>query len=259
MRVHHLNCASFRPRLLPPLVSHVLLVERAEGLLLVDTGYGTADLADPRRLGALTNSAFRPVLDPAETAVAQVSALGFDPADVTDIAITHLDADHAGGLADFPQARVHLHRAEHDAAMRRRTMAEKSRYLPVQWAHDPQWVLHDEPGEDWFGFGSVTVLDDDVLLLPLFGHTRGHSAVAVRDQDDRWLLHAGDAFFDAGEVRTPRHCNRGLGVAQALMAVSHKDRKANVVRLRELAATRSDEVTVFCAHDKSQLDAFARS
>ena len=51
VKVHHLNCASFRPLLLPPMVAHVLLVERDAGLLLVDTGYGSGELADPGRLG----------------------------------------------------------------------------------------------------------------------------------------------------------------------------------------------------------------
>ena len=41
------------------------------------------------------------------------------------------------------------------------------------------------------------------------------------------------------------------------MAVDNKLRRANTERLRELVATHSDEVTVFCAHDKAQYDAFA--
>ena len=203
VKVHHLNCATMRPRLTPTMVAHVLLVERDEGLLLVDTGYGTGELADPARLGKMVEVAFRPVLDPGETALAQVQALGFAPEDVTDIVITHMDADHAGGLVDFPQARVHLHSKEHDAAMHPSTMAEKSRYLAAQWAHGPRWVLHDEPGDEWFGFPAVTALAEDVVLVPMPGHTRGHTAVAVRNDAGHWLLHAGDAIFDGRQVQTP--------------------------------------------------------
>ena len=75
-------------------------------------------------------------------------------------------------------------------------MREKARYQPAQWAHGPQWVHHDEPGDDWFGFPSVTALDDDMVIVPLLGHTRGHAGVAVRDGSGHWLLHAGDAIFD---------------------------------------------------------------
>jgi X-X-X-Leu-X-X-Gly heptad repeat protein len=44
--IHHLNCATFRPLGAPRMVAHSVLVERDEGLLLVDTGFGTDDLAD---------------------------------------------------------------------------------------------------------------------------------------------------------------------------------------------------------------------
>ncbi|NNG20071.1 MBL fold metallo-hydrolase [Naumannella sp. ID2617S] len=38
----------------------------------------------------------------------QLQALGVDPRPVTDLALTHLDVDHVGGIADFPWAKVHL-------------------------------------------------------------------------------------------------------------------------------------------------------
>ncbi len=256
VKVHHLNCATMRPRLSPTMVAHVLLVERAEGLLLVDTGFGTDDLADPRRLGKPFQLIVGPVLDPGETAIAQVKALGFAPEDVTDIAVTHLDLDHAGGLGDFPHARVHVHGPELHAATHP-TMREKQRYLGAQWAHGPKWEEHAEPGDDWFGFPAVTAIGDDVLLVPLLGHTRGHAGVAVQAADGHWLLHAGDAFFDGRQVRTPASCNRSLAAFQLLMAVDNKARRANTERLQELVASHSDEVTVFCAHDKVQYDALA--
>ena len=41
-------------------------------------------------------------------------------------------------------------------------------------------------GETWKGFESIRAipgLDDDILLVPLTGHTRGHSGVAVNTED----------------------------------------------------------------------------
>ena len=38
----------------------------------------------------------------------QVQALGLTAKSVTDIVLTHGDSDHVGGLADFPEAKVHL-------------------------------------------------------------------------------------------------------------------------------------------------------
>ena len=46
---------------------HCLLIEGAEGLVLVDTGFGIDDTRDPSRLGRLFNATIRPRLDEAET------------------------------------------------------------------------------------------------------------------------------------------------------------------------------------------------
>lgn len=256
MTIRHLNCATMRPLLGAPLVAHCLLVERPAGLLLVDTGFGTGDCADPKRLGQPFRALVRPVLDPAETAVAQVRALGFDPADVTDIALTHLDLDHVGGIGDFPHARIHVFDDELDAALNP-TVREKSRYLPVQRAHGPAWVRHEVPGDPWFGFESVTALGDDVLLIPLQGHTRGHCGVAVRRPDGGWLLHAGDAYFHGSEKQGIPTAPVTLKAFQLLTAVDDKRRRANQERLRELQRAHAAEVTIFCAHDAGEYDALA--
>ena len=61
-----------------------------------------------------------PRLDPAETAVRQVEALGYSKSDVRHLLLTHLDRDHAGGIPDFPNAKVHVHHREYDMAVTRR-------------------------------------------------------------------------------------------------------------------------------------------
>lgn len=267
--VHHLNCATFRPRvaargLLTPrrLVTHVLIVERPEGLVLVDTGFGTA--ARTRgRFGPEMRLVFGAALDPAESAYTQIRARGLEPADVTDIVLTHLDQDHTGGIADFPQARVHVLADERAAATARATVLEKARYRPVLWSHGPQWVEHAASGVDWLGFGAVQVLSDDVLMVPLPGHTRGHAAVAVRRPSGGWLLHAGDAYFDHHQLDDPPTCAPGLAVLQRAQAHDDRQRRANLERLRALHAEHgpgsgaTEVVTMFCAHDATELAALA--
>lgn len=139
MRVHHLNCGTMNT-LLGRLVCHVLLCETEAGLVLVDTGFGTPDLADPaRRLGP-ARFLLRLAGDPAETALAQVEALGHQASDVHHIVLTHFDLDHVSGLADFPHATVHTTAAEQQAATNP-DLQERARYRAVQWEHDP--VLFD--------------------------------------------------------------------------------------------------------------------
>ena len=246
MNIHHLNCGSMCPhgrRLmqgeggwLEParIVCHCWLIEGRNGLTLVDTGLGTAQVN-----GMVTGSnkaLMRPKLSLAETALAQVRALGFKASDVRDIVLTHLDFDHAGALADFPDATVHVHSSELAAAKARVTFIEKQRYESRLWAHGPKWQEHSVNGERWNGFDAVRALgedDDEILLVPLPGHTRGHTGVAVRE-GDRWRLHGGDAYFFHTEVQTPASSPAGLGLFQTVLAVDNAARKANQSRLAAL-------------------------
>lgn len=267
LRIHHLNCGTMCPHggkligtpggWLDPghMVCHCLLVETNDGLVLVDTGVGTGDIADPNgRLGRGFVAVTRPKLDRAETALAQVRALGFSADDVRHIVATHLDLDHAGGIPDFPKAKVHVHVREHAAAMNP-TLRERPRYKKPHFAHHPLWELHQESGEQWHGFDAVRALPgggDEVLLVPLHGHTRGHCGVAVRGADG-WLLHCGDAYFHHGEMQEPAYCPPGLALFQNLIQVDRTTRIANQRRLHALAQAEAGSVRLFSAHDPVEL------
>lgn len=235
------------------LVVHALLVETPrDGLVLVDTGMGLDDVKAPlQRLGAGVVLSGAPDLREELTAARQVERLGFARSDVRHVVVTHLDVDHAGGIPDFPDAQIHVHAKEHAAAMARATANERSRYRKVHFAHGPRWALHEESGERWLGLESVRAVADDVLLVPLHGHTRGHSAVAVRAGEGsgvEWLLHCGDAYFFHEEVSEAPWCPAGLALFQRVMAIDDAKRRANVARLRELRRDQSTRVRMFSAH-----------
>ena len=184
--------------------------------------------------------------------------MGRDPGEVTDIVLTHMDFDHVGGLGDFPHATVHVFAAELEAATHP-TWRERARYRSATWAHDPKWHAVLDAGDQWQGFGAVTVLGDDVVLVPLHGHTRGHCGVAARRPDSAgggWLFHAGDAFFDHRESHDPPDCAPGLQIYQRLMAVDHGQRIRNLERVRELRSAHPGDIDVFCAHAAADLDRF---
>jgi glyoxylase-like metal-dependent hydrolase (beta-lactamase superfamily II) len=231
-------------------VAHCLLVETGEGLVLVDTGFGLADVGSPKRLGQPFRAIVRPECREKETAIRQIEALGLDPRDVRHIVVTHLDVDHAGGLGDFPEAEVHVFAPELEAA-RKPPLRERNRYIPAHWAHGPRWATHEVDGDSWFGFESVKLLpglDVEIAMVPLVGHSTGHAAIAV-NTGQGWLLHCGDAYFHHGEVATPPHCPAGLRAFQNLVGHDRKTRLANQERLRELAREHADEVELICSHD----------
>ena len=262
MRIHHLNCGSMCPhgrRLMQgeggwlepaKIVCHCWLIEGRNGLTLVDTGLGTAQVQG--LVHSHLKALMRPKLDLKETALAQVVRLGFKAADVRDIVLTHLDFDHAGALADFPQARVHVHAPELAAAQSPPTLIERQRYEARLWAHGPKWQTHRVGGEYWNGFEAVRALgdsDDEILLVPLAGHTRGHTGVAANDGRG-WRLHCGDAYFFHTEVEGEGHCPTGLNVFQSVLAVDNAARKANQARLRSFNALGGATLnSAHCPHE----------
>jgi glyoxylase-like metal-dependent hydrolase (beta-lactamase superfamily II) len=265
--VHHLGCGTMCPhgeRLIngegsllgrARIICHCLLVERDDGLVLIDTGFGLDDMRNTRQLGLVFEKLFSPQARPAQTAIEQVRALGFQAEDVREIVVTHLDVDHAGGLPDFPDANVHVLSRELHAALHP-SLRERERYVAAHWAHGPKWVEHGAGGDNWFGFQSVRILPgagQEIALVPLFGHTRGHTGVAVKN-GDRWLLHCGDAFFHRGEIETPAHCPPVLKGYQNIGSVENSERRVNSDRLRELAQRHGDEVELFCSHDPVTLE-----
>lgn len=270
MRIHALNCATFCPYsralingdggMLEPglLVCTCLLIETRSGLTLVDTGLGFADLGHSKKnLGPVWMAIMRPRLDPEETAVRQVERMGFTARDVREIVLTHLDFDHAGGLPDFPEARVHVWQTEHEAATERPHGIKLRRYTPAQWAHGPSWIFHAREGEEWFGFGAVRALrpeETEVLLVPLPGHSRGHCAVAVRTGGG-WVLHCGDAYFHHSEVDPARPpVPAGITAYQQIYQTDRRQRLRNQARLRELAQRHGGEVRLLCSHDPVYLE-----
>jgi glyoxylase-like metal-dependent hydrolase (beta-lactamase superfamily II) len=270
MRIHHLNCISTCPlggRLMDgqsdslrgKLSCHCLLIETNEGLVLVDSGFGTRDVADPAsRLAKFFLVLLEPDFREELTAIRQIERLGFDPRDVRHIVLTHLDFDHAGGLDDFPEATVHMLALERDYAFKQKTRLDRMRYRPQQWSTQAKWTVYQAgEGEPWFGFDAVRELEDvspDILMVPLLGHTWGHAGIAVRREND-WLFLTGDAYFYHREMDPDRpYCTPGLRFYQRMMEKDRRARLWNQDRLRQLARQYRGEVDVICSHDIQEFE-----
>lgn len=273
IKVHHLNCGSMCPlggrfydgfshASHAHLVCHCLVIETEEGLVLVDTGIGHMDIVSPnRRLSKFLGTLLNVQLKEEDTALAQIQKLGFNAGDVRHIVLTHLDFDHAGGLSDFPQAKVHVIKKELEAARHPDSWLARNRYQHAQWDLEKNWVTYEPNGEKWLGFDSVRNLQGlppEILMVPLHGHTYGHTGIAV-DTGTGWLLHAGDAYFFRGEMDLEKyHCTPGLRAYQKLMEADRKARLWNLKRLRRLNREQGSTVKIFSAHDAVEFENLLR-
>ena len=100
-------------------------------------------------------------------------------------------------------------------------------------------------------------VDAEVLMIPLVGHSRGHTGVAVRDGEG-WLLHCGDAYFHRGQMEPEPDCPRGAA------DVPERDGRRPLGAAARTSsacsgwpASRTAEVRIFCAHDPVELEKLA--
>jgi len=240
------------------MICHCLLIETEQGLVLVDTGFGTEDIKNPKTRLPPMIKLIGATLQTTETAVEQIRALGFDPRDVKHIVATHMDMDHVGGVSDFPQATVHVLQSEYDAAnATRKDLISKSRYFPTQWSNHKQWEFYNPTGGDnWNGFEVVRQLKGlppEILVVPLLGHTAGHAGVAIQNKNE-WIFHAGDAYFYRAEMDASPSCPTFLKLFQRALAHDNKKRLHNQARLRALS--QSKQARVFSAHDAIEFESF---
>jgi len=255
MKIYHLNCGSMYP-LFPPNtqgILYCLLIETNDGLVLVDTGFGVQDYQSPTMFIRIFMASLGMKDSAEETAEFHVQNLGFLKSDVKHIVLTHMHCDHAGGLRDFPDAKVHIHSIEYEAIQNPKGFKERF-YEPAHWAHNPDWVFYrPEGGQDWFGFNSMPVqtgLNLDIRLVPLPGHTRGHCGVAI-ETDQGWLFHCGDATYPFYHKIKPAPPFKPLPfyVMSPPKWLEKSLIGENTPRLRELHTKHSDSIEFICSSD----------
>jgi glyoxylase-like metal-dependent hydrolase (beta-lactamase superfamily II) len=198
MPIHFLNTftcnAHFPKKWKTGLLS--LLIESDQGLILVDTGIGTGDYANPTPFTRIFRVITEMPFDEDQAAIRQIERLGYKAEDLKHIALTHMHFDHLSGLADFPHAEIHLARREYDAFMGKRKSFFDLAYDKKYIAHNPNFKLYDDLGEKWFDFDAIRLpFTPEMWLIPLEGHTRGHCGVALKTEKG-WRLHCGDAAGD---------------------------------------------------------------
>lgn len=155
----------------------VWVLRSGDRRIVVDTGY---DAAEGRRRG-------RPILcDPGE----RLAAFGVRPETVDTLVVTHLHYDHAGGLALFPNATVHLQAAEMTFATGP-CMCEPVLRAPFTADHVCEMVRRVYSGRVVFHEGDGAVAPG-VTVHRTGGHSRGLQVVRVKTARG-WLVLASDA------------------------------------------------------------------
>lgn len=228
---------------------HCVIFQVGERVILLDSGFGTREMLDPNSLlGDEVLWRVFPLIDSRMTAYERLKTKGIRPDLVTDVVLTHLDYDHAGGIYDFPDATGHVSEEELDAFD---SAEPRGPYRRYQISHSTRVKTYGSSDERWFDLEARSLDlpgNLDTKLIPLPGHTAGHCGVAYRE-DGKWSLHAGDAYFDH-QVNFLEDAP-GLPIEIGFQN-SAAERQASLGKLRTLKAQHGDEVELFCTHDQHE-------
>ncbi|HEV3282764.1 MAG TPA: N-acyl homoserine lactonase family protein [Solirubrobacteraceae bacterium] len=198
-------------RIRVPIVAF-LLEHPSAGLVLVDTGFHRSIAEGPpqeraRNLGPIGRVMARDVrMRPEQSVVAQLGALGIDPAEVRLVVMTHLHFDHASALSDFPGATVLVSEQEWNSATARAGIVRG--YSKAQLDPGPRYTTLDFAGPSAARYGpfehALDVFGDgSLMLVSTPGHSAGHLSLIVRLSEREALL-TGDATYTLATLREGR-------------------------------------------------------
>lgn len=172
------------------------VIERDEGVIVVDTGQGTHLLnGHGKSLHPFVRWEVLFRVEPEEEIGPRLRQLGIGPRDVRQVVLTHLHMDHDGGLAHFPHSEILVAPGEIRKASGLSGIIRG--YLPQRW---PEWFepLPLNLDEGPFGpFAASKRLSraGDIVAVSTPGHTADHISVLVADGDAMILL-AGDTSYN---------------------------------------------------------------
>lgn len=167
---------------------NAFLLKVGDKLVLVDAGAGTF---------------FGPTLNKLQ---ASMKAAGYAPDQVTDIVITHLHADHVGGLVNgeaiqFPNATVHVDKADMDhwldtAKMEAAPKDAQGFFKMAQASLNPYVKAGKVKA-----FTGATEIVPGVRTQPTHGHTPGHSFYVLESKGQKMVFWGDLMHFE--EVQFP--------------------------------------------------------
>lgn len=178
-----------------PLAARLLLVRWDDHVLLVDAGNGTkmnekfCDIYGIDREKSSVGYALRP--------------FGLKAEDVTDVILTHLHFDHAGGATTiknskvtptFPNAKYYLQKDHLDLA-ESPSLKDAASFIPDNYLP----LIADGLVEAVEGEGEIY---PGIMVKPLFGHTKAMQVVMIGDEGLS-LLYCADLIPTSAHIHIP--------------------------------------------------------
>ncbi len=216
-----------------------VLVKHPRGDLLIDSGFGR-DIERQFKLDPLLALTTR--YDRFTPAAAQLASVGYAPASLRAILLTHAHWDHVSGVSDFPETPVWI------SAEERRFIVEGGTRTAV--ARSAAGARYEEYGFDdapYFGFPRSRDVygDGAIVVVPAPGHTPGSVIIFVALPSGRRYAFVGDLVYQLEGItlraERPWLMRRLVDVDEAAV-------RENLLRMIAIYE-RYPQITIVPAHD----------
>ncbi|UTW54577.1 N-acyl homoserine lactonase family protein [Kordiimonas sp. SCSIO 12610] len=193
------------------------LIRHPKGDLLWDTGLPEA-LHEQK--GGVTNGPFH--LERPKTLKGQLADIGVKPEDIEYVSVSHSHFDHAANLNDYAASTWIVHEKEYELMFSDASRANAQSFAAYDKLENSQKVMFDTP-HDVFGDGTVEI-------IPMVGHTPGHSVLKLELANTGTVLLTGDLYHlqESRELKTvPRFNTNADDTRMSIEAFEKLAQKTN--------------------------------
>jgi N-acyl homoserine lactone hydrolase len=171
------------------MVTPCFLIAHPRGTLMWDTGEITdsafKDGVSPQKLNNYTVD--RPLLP-------QLAAIGYTPADITYLALSHYHGDHVANASQFAKSTWIVQKGDRDAILAPRAAGSR---VPdpkfFEGLADAKAIVLNGEDRDVFGDGTVVIKSSP-------GHTPGHQSLFLKLANTGNVLLSGDLYHYPEEI-----------------------------------------------------------
>jgi N-acyl homoserine lactone hydrolase len=173
------------------MITPCFLIVHPRGTMMWDTGEisdsAFKDGVSPQKLNAYTVD--RPLLP-------QLAAIGYTPADITYLALSHFHRDHVANASLFAKSTWIVQKGDRDAILAPRPAGQPSRVpeaIFFEGLADAKSVLLNGEDHDVFGDGTVVIKSTP-------GHTPGHQSLFLNLANTGNVMLSGDLYHYPEEI-----------------------------------------------------------
>jgi N-acyl homoserine lactone hydrolase len=242
------GAASFAPRLI---VHSAVLIRHPRAVFLYDTGL-CSDIHDylSGRSFFFRQTLAHFTLE--QSISSHLRRHGLTPAQLDFVLLSHLHWDHVSGVPDLPGVTLRINRVEYEAA--RNGLFEQEKGLVRELLDNNPVELFDCAGPTYEGFRSSHDLlgDGSLMLLPLPGHTAGHTGLLINRANGPRVFLLGDAAWVAPNYQRPATMHPFLW---SRVTADDATARQTLIQVHQFSLLHP-EIALIAMHDGSQQELF---